>query len=269
LISWAEDCKRPNGNTAVLYVAGHGVYDPKAGQKLLLEDLTPQLSTARSIDLSSVKEGLEHLHLEASYVFVDSCAAELDQSRNYGGGGVCFPYYLAEDRPRCVFAFASARRGSNAYGIRGGTSVFLHDLVGALDRGGAVAADAKGHWVVNSYALASALARSMHPDQHPWPGAEGEDFVFHVQEKPIGWVKVTLVPPEDAAKFDVSIQNNVGQYDFPIGPLRPHPYEKEVHPGVHVVQLLGVGDKACDPRFYAEPIPPHETFQAEFTVSPP
>ncbi|HEX6518836.1 MAG TPA: hypothetical protein VF070_02320 [Streptosporangiaceae bacterium] len=268
LEGWAEDCAKPDGNTAILYVAGHGVYHPQTGQKLLLEDLSAKPSTDASIDLSEVKMGLENLHLEASYVFVDSCAAVLSSGYSYAGSGVSFSYPQIKDRPNSKFAFASARLDANAYGAKDGLSVFLGDLLSALDGRGTVAADADGRWVVGSYALSRALATSVHPEQRPWPGVEGVDHVFHVPDKPVGRVEVSLAPSEDAAKFDVSIKNHDGQPDFPAEALNPHPYEKALDPGVHIVELLGAKDRAWEPPFRAGVIEPFETFQAKFRAYP-
>ena len=88
LQAWLDDCRRVPGSTAVLYVAGHGVFNERTGSNLLLEDLEDRLDLDMSVDLADVTECLGHIGLDASYVFVDCCQPILKSGRRYGGLGL-------------------------------------------------------------------------------------------------------------------------------------------------------------------------------------
>lgn len=265
--AWQADCAAIPGNTAVLFTCGHGVFADEVGHNLLLEDLERELSLRSSLDLASVKTGLGYLGVEASYVFVDACQVPLTEDVMFGGGIVMHARRAGKRERRVgAYAFESAVRGTLAYGIKGETSLFTRRLLDVLNADG-VERDVEGRWTVSAYSLAKKLSGWSQigaKKQRSWPGAQGADLPFHAPPAPVSRISVQLDPENDREQFHVRITDGRWAPEHPVTPFRPHPFEVEVKPGVHIVELVRQSELQCEPPSISDVADPFKTMRADF-----
>lgn len=268
LLAWIKDCQVVSGSTAVLYAAGHGVFKDRTGSNLLLEDLDGDLDLEKSVDLAAVIEGLGHVGVEASYVFVDACQGKLKATRDYGGSGVRFSYEQTPEQRIGAFVYAAAARGTLAYGVPGKESVFGEALLEALKRDAVVRErDGERRWVVTSHALARSLGdvTRRHPKQHTWPQPAGRELSFHVFDgTPTGKLRIQMRPSDRASDFELSVSDDADNPEVPQSQFDPHPYDVEVAAGVHEIKLHSQPGVEFKPRRHLAAVNPFETFVADF-----
>jgi hypothetical protein len=276
LNAWAADCHLIPRSTAVLYVAGHGVFHDRTGSNLLLEDLDEPgvnnvMNLDASLDLAAVIVGLGHIGLEASYAFVDACQPVLKSGRKYGGGGLSFGYEeTAEDRLGS-YVYSAAARGTYALGEPGKGSVFGEAILDALTRGPIEKDSDNELWVVTSRGIAARIAAV--PAQHPtlclhtFPSVAGRELPFHrLKITPRGSLIVGMAPPQRAAEFELSVENWVGLPDVPRSPFAPNPFVVEVEPGIHTVTPHTEAGVRFTPSKRSLEIGPFEEKRVEFNA---
>ena len=254
--AWGLDLQRNAGSTAVLYLAGHGVVrsvDVKKTEEraLLLQDIPSQVDLDSSVNVTSILGTLSYCQLDASYAFLDTCSDWLSVSGNYAGRGIelglddelTAGLLLGESRRGDHRFLASSPRGGKAKGHWKVGSIFVDRLLYELRDG--VIRTADGTWAVIPEELGSRLLK--------WAEDQPLDFFtemrkcrelrFQLPERPpTGTMTVTLVPSDRASRYtlDKVDEDFAASYpEFRSVPFDPHPFEREVEPGMHCLRLTG------------------------------
>jgi hypothetical protein len=160
LFAWRQDCSLRAEDTAILYVAGHGVMLSKdEGGIVLLEDFADPVrpKLANSLDVPSVRRGLAGPTVaQRQFFFVDACAVRPEAVKDLelrGGVGLDAPL---EAPPSVAPVYSSAAPGTLALGAPGKGTLFSQALIECLD-GLASGPDRAGQWVVTDTSLVGPL----------------------------------------------------------------------------------------------------------------
>lgn len=252
--AWLADCEAMPHCTAVMYVAGHGVYKATRGTPfLLLEDLDADLDVSNSVNLRAVVNGLGSLRLRSSYAFLDCCQTHLPRKLNWNSGWAHSHTPRKESRDGGG-VYASAAEGEDAHGEALIGSYFVDALLQALEFG-AIVKDGQGRWVVTSGALAKALGKLIRkPNQRTWPVPLGQDVALHRPKGPLFGVLTVQLEPGEPSEFDLALT-------FPDRSSHELPLENGysrflVGPGLYSATLRGRSGGRCEPPSLGGEVPP-------------
>ena len=245
---WYERCDTHADNVALFFFSGHGCV--QRNQLVLLEDVgeSPLRFFANAIEIPTLADGMARCRARTQCFFIDACRSVPDALLDMADvkTNILIQPHLHHQFREHPIIFPAAR-GTSAFGVPTGRTVFTEALIQALSGGAAKQRDVVGRWEITTDQIAPAIN-----DLLRWygvdcqrPAGSGECSgtpIRRLRTPPKVPFRFGCLPAEALSKAHFSLVDLAGGFHLRRGP-EPTPWEDAATATVCSLQALFTGSE--------------------------